>query len=579
MVMSAFSQLDLEKRLSQLKDTAESIQTLSAWCLKHKHQHRRIVNSWFKIIKRAKVQQRLPLFYLANDVIQYSKRKSLDFVPSFQTVLEGAMPLVRDEKLRPAITRILKIWDDRGIFPQEFIATLTNVVSNVSKADTKENAQILSDFRTSDLIKHVREVDETEKETDKRLKAINDGEFHVSDTAIEELRANVKSRSQSKLFVSELEEGIRAVERYVSALDREIQQRAELIEQLERSEIYYETQRNDAKVVAVAYKNFSKRVREMKKKVEEGLPDLPDVSPVPSPDINAPSPTNSDDGLQLPDDAGSSDKTDPRSEIERLLGSWTSGNTSNSPKSTGAPENGAPSGSSITVVTGVQQGGTVSARDTPLEDDHDYEDDYEAGPSGGQLSDFMRLIGQKLQPSVADSDHRLWDRSVDDFISQAEADEPSLSSWSSSVGSPEPEEGRSERHRSREHRKKRRRRDSAGHRHKKERHHSASRTGKAKKRRSSEREKERPRDKDREKGRSRDRDREREREKERSREEREKGRSRDHGRSRSRSRERDRSEGRRRSGGGGFDYSQVGAGAHKAGGSGATHRDRGSRRW
>ena len=52
MVMSGFSQLDLEKRLTQLKDTADSIQTLSAWCLKHKHQHRRIVNSWFKILKR-----------------------------------------------------------------------------------------------------------------------------------------------------------------------------------------------------------------------------------------------------------------------------------------------------------------------------------------------------------------------------------------------------------------------------------------------------------------------------------------------------------------------------------------------
>ena len=51
-----------------------------------------------------------------------------------------------------------------------------------------------------------------------------------------------------------------------------------------------------------AYKNFSKRVREVKRKLEELAPELPDVSPVPSPDVNAPSPTNSDDGLQLPDD-------------------------------------------------------------------------------------------------------------------------------------------------------------------------------------------------------------------------------------------------------------------------------------
>ncbi|XP_043191469.1 death-inducer obliterator 1-like isoform X2 [Amphibalanus amphitrite] len=457
MVMSGFSQLELEKRLAQLKDTADSIQTLSAWCLKHKHQHRRIVNSWLKILKRAKVQQRLPLFYLANDVIQYSKRKNLEFVPSFQTVLEGAMPLVRDEKLRPAITRILNIWDERGVFEPAFTSTLRNVVSNVTKADTKENAQILSDFRTSDLINHVRQVETSEKETDQLLKAINDGEFHVSDTALDELRNNIKSRSQSNLFVSELEEGVRAVERYVSALDREIQQRAELIEQLERSEIFYETQRTDAKVVAVAYKNFSKRVRDVRRKLEELVPELPDVSPVPSPDMNAPSPTNSDDGLQLPDDAAAADSSgpDPRSEIERLLGSWTGGGSgalSSTDPPTVVAEDGAefPAASSgsflgmgssfpanlaaellgrsadtpppvppppppqlseqsaIAVVTGVQQGGTFSSQNTPLADDNDFDEDtYESGASGGggaasqPLSDLMRLIGRQLQPPPA----------------------------------------------------------------------------------------------------------------------------------------------------------------------------------
>lgn len=42
-----------------------------------------------------KIDQRLTLFYLANDVIQYSKRKSLQFVESWGTALQKATTLVR----------------------------------------------------------------------------------------------------------------------------------------------------------------------------------------------------------------------------------------------------------------------------------------------------------------------------------------------------------------------------------------------------------------------------------------------------------------------------------------------------
>ncbi|XP_043217422.1 proline-rich protein 12-like, partial [Amphibalanus amphitrite] len=426
----------------ETKDPANVIKRCKSFCLRVEKVIASIASEG---VIETKVQQRLPLFYLANDVIQYSKRKNLEFVPSFQTVLEGAMPLVRDEKLRPAITRILNIWDERGIFEPAFTSTLRNVVSNVTKADTKENAQILSDFRgknaqilhdfrTSDLINHVRQVETSEKETDQLLKAINDGEFHVSDTALDELRNNIKSRSQSKLFVSELEEGVRAVERYVSALDREIQQRAELIEQLERSEIFYETQRTDAKVVAVAYKNFSKRVRDVRRKLEELVPELPDVSPVPSPDVNAPSPTNSDDGLQLPDDGmGAGDRPGPTrlptvvaedgaefpaassgsflgmgSSFPANLAAELLGRSADTPPPVPPPPPPQLSEqSAIAVVTGVQQGGTVSSQNTPLADDNDFDEDtYESGASGGggaasqPLSDLMRLIGRQPPPPV-----------------------------------------------------------------------------------------------------------------------------------------------------------------------------------
>lgn len=42
-----------------------------------------------------KVEQRVTLFYLANDVIQYSKRRNYPFVESWATALQKATPLVR----------------------------------------------------------------------------------------------------------------------------------------------------------------------------------------------------------------------------------------------------------------------------------------------------------------------------------------------------------------------------------------------------------------------------------------------------------------------------------------------------
>lgn len=48
-----------------------------------------------------------------------------------------------------------------------------------------------------------------------------------------------------------------------------------------------------------AYKNFGSRIKLVKKKLDEITPNLP--SPIPSPDINAPSPERDAD-LQLPDE-------------------------------------------------------------------------------------------------------------------------------------------------------------------------------------------------------------------------------------------------------------------------------------
>lgn len=80
-----------------------------------------------------KIDLRLTLFYLANDVIQHSKRKHFDFVESWGTALQKATPLVRDEKVKQRILRIFKIWEERGIYDEAFIADLSGLIAASSK--------------------------------------------------------------------------------------------------------------------------------------------------------------------------------------------------------------------------------------------------------------------------------------------------------------------------------------------------------------------------------------------------------------------------------------------------------------
>lgn len=47
-----FENLEFEKRLLNLKDTQDSIQAMSAWCLQHKSYHKKIVGSWLTILKQ-----------------------------------------------------------------------------------------------------------------------------------------------------------------------------------------------------------------------------------------------------------------------------------------------------------------------------------------------------------------------------------------------------------------------------------------------------------------------------------------------------------------------------------------------
>uniref|UniRef100_A0A1Q3EWY2 Regulation of nuclear pre-mRNA domain-containing protein 2 n=1 Tax=Culex tarsalis TaxID=7177 RepID=A0A1Q3EWY2_CULTA len=323
-----------EQRLRDLKDTQDSIQQLSAWCLQRRVHHKKIVNSWLNVLKQVKVESRLTLFYLANDVIQYSKRKNYEYVDSWGTYLQKATTMVRDEKVKHKILRIFKIWEQREIYNDEFLADLNGLLSATTSSSTaKKNQESASanapsggatlatgptrlaetkqavaaaaavtvvdieDFQTASLVSTIKECVKNENDTDTTFKSLNKTPF----VDVEAVKSSIKGKDRKSVedIEREIEENLVHYQSYVHSLKTELKSRRMLISLLEQAETFYHSQRGEVKVVANAYRNFGNRLKSMKKKLDELTTTLP--SPIPSPDINAPSP-EPDMDLQLPDD-------------------------------------------------------------------------------------------------------------------------------------------------------------------------------------------------------------------------------------------------------------------------------------
>ncbi|XP_026276192.1 YLP motif-containing protein 1 isoform X1 [Frankliniella occidentalis] len=308
--MSVFNDQAFEKKLLGLKDSQESISTLSDWCLQHKQHHKKIVATWLSVLKKVRVENRLTLFYLANDVIQYSKRKNYDFVESWGTALQKATTMVRHDKVMIRIMRIFKIWGERNVYNEEFLTDLRGLLTakkatpatpQAKPSDTPTTAPVATsstEFNASNLFDRMHRCKDLEDDTDLKLKVVNDCKL-VNFNDLEAFRTMLKDRKHADGVAGELDDAISQVEAYRKALEIEISERKTVIDLLQQGSKFYETEKNDARVVFNAYRNFSSRVKSLKRKLDELIPTL--SSPVPSPDVNAPSPSPDSD-IDLPND-------------------------------------------------------------------------------------------------------------------------------------------------------------------------------------------------------------------------------------------------------------------------------------
>ncbi|XP_036337231.1 regulation of nuclear pre-mRNA domain-containing protein 1B-like [Rhagoletis pomonella] len=124
--MSAFSDSALLKKLGELNSSQQSIQTLSLWLIHHRKHHASIVKTWFKELQSAVSEgKKLTFMYLANDVIQNSKKKGPEYGKEFSHILPKVFTHIGEsctsEKLFGSLGRILNIWEERGVYDSKQI--------------------------------------------------------------------------------------------------------------------------------------------------------------------------------------------------------------------------------------------------------------------------------------------------------------------------------------------------------------------------------------------------------------------------------------------------------------------------
>ncbi|KAL3524750.1 hypothetical protein ACH5RR_013122 [Cinchona calisaya] len=116
---SVFTEELLAEKLSKLNSSQQCIETLSHWCIFHRSKAEQVVTTWDKQFHSSDLTHKVPLLYLANDILQNSKRNGNEFVTGFWKVLPSALKDIvekGDDRGKNVVSRLVNIWEERRVF-------------------------------------------------------------------------------------------------------------------------------------------------------------------------------------------------------------------------------------------------------------------------------------------------------------------------------------------------------------------------------------------------------------------------------------------------------------------------------
>eukprot|EP00055_Hartaetosiga_balthica_P004115 m.10194 g.10194 ORF g.10194 m.10194 type:complete len:320 (+) comp3628_c0_seq1:225-1184(+) len=141
-----FDRDSFTKKLHSLSVRQESIQSLSLWLFHYKNFASRIVETWLSELLKAQPKDKLKFIYLANDVVMQGKKKGTEYVTAFKPILAKAFHDVHknvDDKTKSSLLRVLSIWQERHVYPSEYISSIK---VSVASGDGEFSDLIHKDF-------------------------------------------------------------------------------------------------------------------------------------------------------------------------------------------------------------------------------------------------------------------------------------------------------------------------------------------------------------------------------------------------------------------------------------------------
>ncbi|XP_053307556.1 regulation of nuclear pre-mRNA domain-containing protein 1A-like [Spea bombifrons] len=145
--MSSFSKEDLEKKLSELRNSKESIQTLSLWIIHYRRFSQVIVSVWDTELRKAESSRKLVFLLLANDVILNSQRKGPEFVKGFAPIIVDAFKHACEvsDICRTELRKVILIWKKKAVYNRVILEELKMILYGEKKPKKRRFSEVKQD--------------------------------------------------------------------------------------------------------------------------------------------------------------------------------------------------------------------------------------------------------------------------------------------------------------------------------------------------------------------------------------------------------------------------------------------------
>ena len=137
MVMSTKFNIETCRDVLEKADGSQNgIQTASARLVFWKRSASDVVRCWEHAFAKADMEKRLVLIYLANDIVQTSRRSGREYIEAFHKALPEAfkhMMKHSDEPVQQRLKKLVRVWRDRNVWGNRALAIYNDMVKGVSE--------------------------------------------------------------------------------------------------------------------------------------------------------------------------------------------------------------------------------------------------------------------------------------------------------------------------------------------------------------------------------------------------------------------------------------------------------------